>query len=101
MDAITLAITIGALIVLVVVFFALRNRQTAGKMLQQNVGVVPLMLQKATQMKVTRLQQATQDDIEANQKLVKIVAAYKNNQLTMDEYSQKLDAMINRLEIDL
>lgn len=101
MDAVTMAMVIGAVIIIVVVYFAIRNKSDAQKMLEQNVDVVPLMLQKATQIKVARLQQATQNDTIANEKLVKMVAAYKNKQLTIDEYNHKLDAMVSQLEIDL
>jgi len=101
MDAVTMAMVIGAVIIIVVVYFAIRNKSDAQKMLEQNVDVVPLMMQKATQLKVARLQQATQHDTAANQKLAKMVDAYKNKQLTIDEYNHKLDAMINQLEIDL
>jgi hypothetical protein len=100
MDVTTVCI-IGGVIIVIVVFFAFRNRQTAGKMLEQNVNVMPLMMQKATQIKITSLQQATQDDPAENEKLIKLVAAYKNNQIDMTEYNQKLDAMIYRLEIEL
>ncbi|QKJ28490.1 hypothetical protein HQ865_01510 [Mucilaginibacter mali] len=91
---------IGVLLV-VVVFFAFRNRKTANQMLENNVGVVPLMQQKSTQMKVTRLQEATKDDTAENEKLQKLVAAYKNNQITIQQYNEKLDAMIYRLDIDI
>ena len=101
MDAVTMAMVIGAIVIIVVVYFAIRNKSDAQKMLEQNVDVVPLMLQKATQLKVARLQQATQHDTRANENLAKMVAAYKNKQLTIDEYNHKLDALVNQLEIDL
>jgi len=100
MDIQTVAI-IGGIILLVVVFFAVRNRQTAGKILQENVGVVPLMLQKSTQMKVVRLQEFTKGNTKTNEQLQKLVAAYKSNQINIRQYNEKLDAMIMRLEVEL
>jgi len=100
MDVQTVAI-IGGIIVIAVVFFAVRNRQTAGKILQENVGVAPLMLQKSTQMKVVRLQEFTKDNAKTNEQLQKLVAAYKSNQINIRQYNEKLDAMIMRLEVEL
>jgi hypothetical protein len=68
-----------AVVLIIVVFFAIRNRKDAHKMMENNKGVVPLMLQKSTQIKVARLQEATQGNTPANTQLVKLVSAYKNN----------------------
>lgn len=100
MDMNTVLAGIGVLLV-IVVFFAFRNRKTANQMLENNVGVVPLMLQKSTQMKVASLQEATKDDTAENEKLQKLVASYKSNQITIQQYNEKLDAMIYRLDIDI
>lgn len=99
MDMNTALIGLGVLLV-IVAFFAFRNRKTANQMLENNVGVVPLMLQKSTQMKVARLQQATKDDIQANEKLQKLVTAYTNNEIDINQYNEKLNAMMQRLDID-
>lgn len=100
MDMNTVLIGLGILLV-IVAFFAFRNRKTANKMLKNNVGVVPLMLQKSTQLKVGRLQEATKDDVTANEKLQKLVAAYKNNEIDINQYNERLNAMIQRLDIDI
>ena len=100
MDMSTVGI-IGAIIVAAVLFFTFRNKQAAGKMMEGNTDVVPLMLQKATQIKVTRLQQVTKDDTANNERLQKLVVAYKSNQITIQQYNEKLDAMIQRLEVEL
>jgi glucan phosphoethanolaminetransferase (alkaline phosphatase superfamily) len=100
MDITTIGI-IGAIIVAVVLFFTFKNKQTASKMMEGNTDVVPLMMQKATQMKVSRLQQVTADDPKANEQLQRLVAAYKNNQISIQAYNDKLDTLIQRLEIEL
>jgi len=100
MDVQTVSI-IGGTIVIIVVFFAFRNRQTASKILQENVGVAPLMLQKSTQMKVVRLQEFTKGNTKRNELLNKLVTDYKSNQITIRQYNEKLDAMIMRWEVEL
>ncbi|MES2275490.1 MAG: hypothetical protein V4592_05680 [Bacteroidota bacterium] len=100
MDINTICIACGLLLVLVL-FFTLRNKRSVNKMLEDNTNVVPLMMQKATQIKVSRLQQETKNDTKANEQLQKLVAAYKSNQINITEYNEKLDTMIQWLEIDL
>jgi hypothetical protein len=100
MDVSTVVIA-GGILIAVVVFFAFKNRKTAGKILQENRGVVPLMLQKSTQIKVTRLQQITKDNTKANDYLKRLVNSYKTNQINIQEYNEKLDRMIAKLEVEL
>ena len=85
----------------IVVFFAIRNRRDANKMMASNKDVVPLMMQKATQLKVIRLHEATSSSPRDNEQLTKLVAAYKSNRLNIQDYNEKLDKMIFRLDIDL
>jgi len=94
-------LAIAVVLLGIVVYFALKNRKDATKMMESNTGVVPLMLQKSTQIKVNRLQEATQNNTQANTQLVKLVAAYKNNLISIQDYNQKLDKMIFELDIDL
>ena len=94
-------LAIAVVLIGVTVFFAFRNRKDASKMMENNKDVVPLLLQKSTQIKVNRLQQATHGNTQANAQLVKLVAAYKNNQISIQDYNQKLDKMIFSLDIDL
>lgn len=100
MDISTIGI-IGGIIVIVVVFFAFKNKRDATQIMQGNENVVPLMLQKSTQIKVNRLLQATQDIPKANEQLQKLIASYKNNQISIQDYNLKLDNIISHLEIDL
>lgn len=92
---------IAAVILAVVLFFTLRNRRYARKMLDGNQKVAPLMLQKATQTKVSRLQEVTKNNAHDNEQLLKLVAAYRNNQLNIHDYNARLDKMIFRLDVDL
>ena len=94
-------VVIGAVLLIVIIYFTIRNRKDASKMMENNTNVAPLMLVRSTQIKVNRLQQATQDNTQANAQLVKLAAAYKNNQLSIQDYNQKLDKMIFSLNIDL
>lgn len=100
MDLNTIIIA-GVLLVAVVIFFAVRNKRDARKMMAENTNVLPLMQQKAMQIKVSRLQEATQNNIAANEQLVQLAGAYKSNTISMQEYNEKLDAMIYNLDIEL
>lgn len=100
MDFNTVLLVIGVALA-VVVFFAVKNKRHANKMIAGSKGVVPLMLQKSTQLKVNRLQQVTQNNTRDNEQLLKLVAAYKNNLININDYNDKLDKMIIRLDIDL
>ncbi|GAB3936927.1 hypothetical protein [Mucilaginibacter myungsuensis] len=100
MEMSTVAI-VGGVIVAGVVFFAFKNRRDAGNMMENNTNVVPLMLQRSTQLKVNRLQQATVTDTQQNDRLEALMAAYKDNRITIQQYNQKLDLMINQLQVEL
>ena len=96
--------TIGIVVVLVfvaVLIYLLRHKRKVSTILENNNNVVPLMMQKATQAKVTRLNEATANNAQANEQLQKLVIAYKNNQLNIQDYNDKLDKMINRLDVEL
>lgn len=96
--------TIGIVVVLVfvaVLIYLLRHKRKVSTILENNNNVVPLMMQKATQAKVTRLNEATANNTQANEQLQKLVIAYKNNQLNIQDYNDKLDKMINRLDVEL
>lgn len=100
MDLTTIGIC-GGILIVVVAFFSFKNRSQATKMLHDNQNVAPLMQQKATQIKVNRLLQATQQIPAANKQLHGLIASYKNDQISILEYNQELDNMISNLEIDL
>lgn len=100
MDTNTLCV-IAAAALAFVLFFTLKNRRHAAQMLDGNESVAPLMLQKATQIKVNRLQQATAGSIQDKEQLTRIVAAYRARQLNIHDYNEKLDKMIFRLNVDL
>ena len=96
--------TIGIVVVLVfvaVLIYLLRHKRKVSTILENNNNVVPLMMQKATQAKVTRLNEDTANNTQANEQLQKLVIAYKNNQLNIQDYNDKLDKMINRLDVEL
>jgi hypothetical protein len=92
---------IAVSVLAIVVFFAIRNRRDANKMMASNKDVVPLMLQKATQIKVSRLHEATRTNPRDNEQLTKLMSAYKSNRLNIHDYNEKLDKMIFRLDIEL
>jgi hypothetical protein len=100
MDTQTLSV-IAAVILVIVLYFTLRNRRDARKMMDGNQNVAPLMMQKATQTKVIRLQEVTKTNARDTEQLTKLIAAYKSNQLNIHDYNIKLDKMIFRLDVEL
>lgn len=100
MEVSTVAI-VGGVVVAGVVFFAFKNRRDASSLMENNTNVVPLMLQRSTQVKVTKLQQVTLNDTQQHDRLNAIVAAYKDNKISIQQYNQKLDTMLAQLDVDL
>lgn len=95
-------IGIAAIVIMIVVFiYLLRHKRKVNTILENNNNVVPLMMQKATQAKVSRLNEATANNAQANEQLQKLVVAYKNNQLNIQDYNDRLDKMITRLDVEL
>ena len=91
----------GVVVLVLIAVYMLRHKRSVNQMLADNNNVVPLMQQRATQLKVTRLQEATKNNAPANQQLLNLVAAYKGNQLGVKEYNDRLDKMINELDVEL
>lgn len=100
MDVSTILIA-AVVILIVVVFFGLRHKKNVNQLMENNNNVVPLMLQKATQAKVVRLNQATANNQQANEQLQRLVSAYKSGQLTIQDYNEKLDKMLIKLDVEL
>ena len=100
MDINTILIA-AIILIIIVVFFGLRHKRNVKNIMADNNNVIPLMMQKSTQAKVTRLNQATTNNQQANEQLQKLVAAYKNHQIDIQDYNEKLDKMIAKLNIDL
>lgn len=100
MDITTVCVA-GGVVFIAAIFFAIKSARTTNAILKNNTNVVPLLMQKSTQAKVVRLQQATQDDTAANERLHKLTAAYKNSQINVQQYNDKLDAMLARFDNEL
>lgn len=95
-------VAIAAIVIMIVVFiYLLRHKRKVNTILENNNNVVPLLMQKSTQAKVTRLNQATSNNAQANEQLQKLVVAYKNNQINIQDYNERLDKMLNRLDVEL
>lgn len=91
----------AAIALLAVVVYVMRHRRNVGKVLQHNNEVPPLMLQRSTQLKVSRLQEVAQTNTHASKQLQRITDDYKNKKFGIREYNDKLDTMIIRLNIEL
>lgn len=89
------------ILIMVVVFFGLRHKRNVKTIMADNNNVIPLMMQKSTQAKVIRLNQATSNNQQANEQLQKLIAAYKDHQLNIQDYNEQLDKMIAKLDIEL
>jgi len=100
MDLNTIGIAAAALII-IVVFFGLRHKRNVKHIMADNTNVIPLMMQKSTQAKVICINQATTDNQQANEQLQKLIAAYKNDQLSIQDYNEQLDKMLVKLDIEL
>lgn len=87
-------------LVLIAVYIFLQKRKVKVVM-EANTEVVPLMMQKSTQMKVARLQQATLNNTDASNQLQLLVADYQSKQIGIKEYNDRLDRMITTLNVDL
>jgi len=93
---------VGFIIIMGWLYLVSKHRRKMNEeIISNNNNVVPLMMQKATLTKVTRLKQVAEHDDEANEHLEKLINAYKTNQINIQEYNYKLDKMVTRLEIDL
>src|SRR5476651_1766680 len=99
MDIITICI-LGTIALFTALFFVSKHRRKMNEsIICNNNDVVPLMMQKATLTKVTRLKEVTVHDDLANEHLQKLIDAYKNKQVNIREYNYKLDKMVDRLDV--
>ena len=100
MDTNTIGL-VGGVVIIVVVFFAFRKKKNTQDILEQNNNIVPLMLQKSTQAKVVRLQHIIYGDAAAEEALQRLTADYKNGQINVHQYNDKLDKMLIRFDTSL
>ncbi|PTQ94910.1 hypothetical protein C8P68_106124 [Mucilaginibacter yixingensis] len=91
----------AAVVLATTLVYTLLRRKKVNKVLQQNNTVPPLMLQRSTQLKLTRLQEATQYNEAGQRQLQRLVNDYQNKKISIKEYNDKLDALINKLNIEV
>jgi len=91
----------GAAVLVVAFIYMLLHRKKVNKVLKQNDNVPPLMLQRSTQLKLSRLQEATLSNEVGQKQLQRLVDDYQNKKITIKEYNNKLDALINKLNIEV
>lgn len=91
----------GAVVLASAFIYMLLHRKKVNKVLQQNDTTPPLMLQRSTQLKLTRLQEATQYNEAGQKQLQRLVDDYQNKKISIKDYNNKLDALINKLNIEV
>lgn len=100
MDVDTL-LTAGAVVLVTVFIYVLLHRNKVKKVMQHNNAVPPLLLQRSTQLKLSRLQEATANNETGRKQLERLVSEYQSRKIGIKTYNDKLDLLINKLNVDL